>query len=132
MKSVRQFVFFWIVLALLANPAPAKQRRRQQAWGVPVVYSNLDLEPETGDVGGMEVILIPTYYGDWASVVVASGIAYDPVLVPVERNGAQITFTLPNSPPYDGYGTFKGTITRKGLVLRNENLGTQVLARQRC
>jgi hypothetical protein len=99
-------------------------------WGVPTIYSNLGLEPETGDVGGMEVVLIPAYSGDWASVIIAEGVANDPVLVRVDRDGSRISFTLPNAEPYRGYGTFRGTITRAGLELRNELFGKQLLKKQ--
>jgi hypothetical protein len=130
MKHLTLLAISCLILAFLAEPASAKKRRRVSVWGAATVYSNLDLEPETGDVGGIEVILIPAYGGDWASVVVASGIAYDPVLVPVEREGMKIKFTLPSTAPYDGYGTFTGTITRRGLLLKNEGLGQQLLLKQ--
>jgi len=119
-----------LILCLLADPVAAKKRRRAPAWGAATVYSNLGLEPETGDVGGIEVILIPAYAGDWASVVVASGIAYDPVLVPVEREGMRIKFTLPATRPDEQPETFVGTITRRGLLLRDGSNGAQLLPKQ--
>jgi hypothetical protein len=121
----------FVILCLVADPVAAKKRRRvQSAWGAATVYSNLSLEPETGDVGGIEVVLIPAYGGDWASVVEASGIAYDPVLVRVERDGMRIKFTLPATRPDEQPETFVGTITRRGLLLRNENSGAQLLRKQ--
>jgi hypothetical protein len=129
MKHLTLLAISFLILAFLAEPAFAKKRRRVSAWGAATVYSNLGLEPETGDVGGIEVILIPAYGGDWASVVVASGIAYDPVLVPVEREGMKIKFTLPET-SHDRAETFVGTITRRGLLLKNEGFGQQLLLKQ--
>lgn len=131
MKALICVAISCVMCAAMSLPARGQRRHsRSAAWGVPTIYSNLYLEAETGDVGGMEVILITSYRGDWASVVIGSGVAYDPVLVPVKRDGARVEFTLPDAGDYQGYGTFVGRETPTGLVLENHNLGKQVLRKQ--
>ena len=120
-KSVRLLLCFAILL-LFASTSLAQKRRHRHvapaAWGVPEVFSNLDLEVETGDVGGMEVILVPTYSGTWATVVTASGVAEDPVLVRVaDDHYPNIEFTLPPSQPDEEADKFTGKITNAGLTL---------------
>jgi hypothetical protein len=115
---------------LLVQTAFAQKRRARGAWGVPEIYSDLALEPETGDVGGMEVVLLKSYGGDWAVVIIASGIAEDPVLVPVKLDYPKIEFTLPATLPYEGYGRFTGKITRAGMLLWNRGERVGLLKRQ--
>jgi hypothetical protein len=80
----------------------------------------------------MQVVLLNSYSGDWAAVIIASGIAYEPVLVPVKLDYPNIEFTLPDSPPYEGYGKFTGKITRSGMMLWNKGERVGLLSRQRC
>src|SRR5215211_2684892 len=118
-NCARLFLCCALCLLLASTALAQKRRRTPPVWGAPEVFSDLSLELETGDVGGMEVILIPVYGGMWATVVVASGIAYEPILVNVTENGTSIEFTLPETEHYAGYGKFKGKITRSGLTLWN-------------
>ena len=131
MRNLIRFGLCSLLCLLVAQSAFAQKRKRQQAWGVPDIYSNLFLEPETGDVGGMQVVLLSSYGGDWAVVIVASGIAYDPVLVPLKLDYPNVEFTLPSTPPYEGYGKFTGKITHGGLVLWNNGERVGLLKRQR-
>lgn len=98
--------------------------------GVPGIFSDLALEPETGDVGGIEIIIIPAYYNDWATVVIGDSIPENPVPVSVTRNGNKIEFTLPPDRPEASEIKFTGKITRSGLRLHNEGFGVQWLPRQ--
>jgi hypothetical protein len=123
---------------MLATVAPSQKMRHRSAskrshftaWGVPEIFSDLALEPETGDVGGIEVILIPSYYNDWATVVIGDSIPENPVLVPVTRNGNKIEFTLPPDRPGGSENKYTGTITRAGLRLQNKDFGVQLIPRQ--
>ena len=118
MKTIIRYVgAVCLVLSIFAPSALARKRHRRAVWGLPEIFSDLGLEPETGDVGGMEVILVPVDSGEWATVVTASGIAYDPVLIRVTRDRNNIEFTLPER---DGSPSSecKGRITRAGLTLR--------------
>jgi len=82
-------------------------------------------------VGGMEVILVPSYGGLWATVVVASGIAYEPITVRVtDDHYPHIEFTLPDREPYQGYGKFTGKVTRAGLMLSSNGQSYGLLLRQ--
>ncbi|MBI3652728.1 MAG: hypothetical protein HY231_17025 [Acidobacteria bacterium] len=129
-KIGRLVICCFLCLAFVVPGVAQKKRRKAMAWGVPAVYSNLYLLPESGDVGGMEVILIPVYGGTWATVVMASGIAYDPVMIPVKENFPLLEFTLPETRNYAGYGKFTGRITAAGLTLTNKMLGKIVLKQQ--
>jgi len=131
MKALTCVAISCAICLAMSLPAQGQRRRHHQdVRGMPAVYSNMFLEGETGDVGGMEVILFSTYSGDWANVVIASGIDYDPVLVRVKRDGYRIEFTVPDEGDYKGYGTFVGRLTRAGLVLESHSLGKQLLRKQ--
>src|ERR1700748_764903 len=110
MKNYIRCLLCFAVIILLAATSFAQKRRHRHfsaAWGVPEVFSDLYLEAETGDVGGMEVILFPGDGRLWATVMIASGVPYDPVLVRVKDDHyPEIEFTLPEAPPYAGYGKF--------------------------
>jgi len=131
MRALIRFGICCLTLLLLVQDASAQKRRRPANWGVPEIYSNLLLDAETGDVGGMQVVLIKSYNGDWAAVVIADGTAGDPVLVPVKLNHPNVEFTLPEAPPYEGYGKFTGKITRAGMILWNNGQRVGLLRRQR-
>jgi len=131
MRPLFRFSLSCLACLLLVQIAPAQKRPRQRAFNVPEVYSNLWLEDETGDVGGMQVVLLNSYGGNWAAVIIASGIAYDPVLVPVKLDYPNIEFTLPEAPHYEGYGKFTGKITRSGMTLWNKGERVGLLRRQR-
>ena len=121
--SVRFLLCFLIFLSLSPMSLAQKRRHRPppQAWRVAEVFSDLYLEAETGDMGGMEVILFPGYGGMWATVMIASGGLYDPVLVRVnDDHYPNIEFTLPPGESYGDYGKFTGKISRAGLTLWNQ------------
>lgn len=130
MKALFRAAVPFLLCLLLAGVAPAQKKRRpHRAWGVPLIFSNLDLSLETGDVGGIEVILIRGDSNDWVAVMMAAGVPYDPVLAPVQGRGDQIEFTLPPQGSTN-YGKFTGKITRTGLILDNAMRGHEFLMRQ--
>jgi hypothetical protein len=134
MRPLIRFTICCLVCLLIVQTAFAQKKRRprpEAAWGVPEIYSNLSLELETGDIGGMQVVLLHSYSGDWATVIIASGVPDDPVLVPVKTDYPNIEFTLPSTPPYEDYGKFTGKITRAGLLLWNRGERVRLLRRQR-
>jgi hypothetical protein len=133
MRPLIRFTLCCLLCFLIVQTALAQKQRRKSeaAWGVPEIYSNLSLELETGDVGGMQVVLLHSYNGDWAAVIIASGVPDDPVLVPVKTDYPNIEFTLPSAPPYEGWGKFTGKITRAGMLLWNRGERVGLLRRQR-
>ena len=130
MRTLFRFSLCCLACILISQVSLGQQRRARPAWGVPEIYSNLLLEPETGDVGGMEVVIIKSYGGDWAAVVIADGTAGDPVLVPLKLDHPNIEFTLPEAPPYEGWGKFTGKITSQGIVLWNKGQRVGLLRKQ--
>jgi hypothetical protein len=117
------------ICSALGPVSLAQKKHRPRIWALPQVFSNLILDPETGDVGGIEVILIKSYSQDWVAVMMASGVAEDPVLVPVVENGATIEFTLPPQ-RNSNYGKFRGVISRAGLTLYSDGKRLDFLRRQ--
>lgn len=81
---------------------------------VPGIYSGLTYHQESGDLLGMEVMLVPSREG-WSAVVqVAQGASVTPVVVKAEVQGEKVRFLLPpNESGYDG--EFIGHITKEGL-----------------
>ena len=130
MRTLFRLSLCCLVCILISQASVGQKRRPSPTWGVPETYSNLLLELETGDVGGMEVVLIKSYGGDWAAVVIADGTAGDPVLIPVKLDHSNIEFTLPEAPPYEGWGKFTGKITRQGMVLWNKGQRVGLLRKQ--
>ena len=136
MKIGIRFLLCFALLLSLASTSLAQKKRRHRhvlsaAWGLPEIFSDMFLEAETGDVGGMEVILLPGYGGLWATVMIASGAPYDPVLVRVnDSHYPNIEFTLPPGEPYGDYGKFTGKISRAGLTLWNNGQRYGLLHRQ--
>ena len=129
-KSLYVFLGLLLCLTLASTASAKKQRKRPPVWGVPTIYSDLYVEGETGDVGGLEVIVIPADHGLWAAVVIGSGIAFDPVLVPVYGIYPNIEFTIPSVEHYENYGKVTGKISSNGLTLWNKNFGRLYLRKQ--
>src|SRR5262245_47295552 len=101
MKLARRSLAALCLISVFLTPSAFGSKRRRHhspAWGVPEIFSSLFLEGETGDVGGMEVIIVPADR-DWVVVVTASGIAYDPVLVELGGDQSTVEFTLPDTGP---------------------------------
>ena len=121
-----------VVVALAASAVAQKPRRSAAAaWGVPQVFSSLSYGSESGDVGGMEVVLFPGDGHHWAVVMAAEGVPDTPQLVKAEVKGADVEFTLTGEGSYAG--KFKGKISNAGLTLwwpSGESMG--LLKRQRC
>jgi hypothetical protein len=131
MKRISSMLAIGCILCATVVPtASARKRHRPATWGVPEIFSNLVLDEPTGDVGGIEVVLMPAYNGWWATVVTASGVADDPVLVPVTRNGNQIEFTLPGTGPGNAPSKITGKISAAGLMLWSGQESIGLLFRQ--
>lgn len=106
------------LLVFAASASAQKTRRPSAAWGVPQIFSNLTYGTQSGDVGGMEVILVPGDAVDWAVVMIAEGVPGDPVLVKATVNGSNLEFTLPDGGGSGGRGgKYKGRISPAGLTL---------------
>ena len=129
MKAAVRIVMCCAAVLLFSSAAAAQ--KGGAAWGLPQVFSSLSYGMESGDVGGMEVILIPGDGVFWAAVTIAEGVPRDPVLVKADVKGSDVSFTLAGEGAYAG--KFKGKISAAGLRLwwpSGEQLG--LLKRQRC
>ena len=118
MKRTVQIVLGCATILILCTTVMAQKRRQSSAWGVPEVFSSLSYGVESGDIGGIEVILLPGNSENhaWGVVVIAEGTPGTPQLVEVQVKGARIEFTLTGQEgAYNG--KFKGTISPAGLTL---------------
>lgn len=84
------------------------------AGAVPGIYSSLTYHRESGDLIGMEVMLVPSREG-WSAVVqIAQGASVTPVVVSADVQGEKISFSLPENE--SGYeGKFVGHLTKEGI-----------------
>ena len=131
MKTTRLRLFRGLLICFaFVSVTAAHHRRYPPTWGLPRVFSNLRLDAGTGDVGGIEVILFKGDSHDWAAVIMASGVAEDPALVPVVEQGYSIEFSMPPQ-RYTDYEKFTGTISRRGLSLFNDKRGRELLRKGR-
>ena len=76
-------------------------------------FSSLHYSEESGDLGGMEISIIPAdVAGEWqffAVFQVAFGVPEEPILVPAKITGSQVEFGFP------GGGGFTGEVMEVGL-----------------
>jgi hypothetical protein len=118
LKRTVQIVLGCATILILCSTVMAQKRRQSSAWGVPEVFSSLSYGVESGDIGGIEVILLPGNSENhaWGVIVIAEGTPGTPQLVEVQVKGARIEFTLTGQE--GAYtGKFKGTISPAGLTL---------------
>jgi hypothetical protein len=91
-----------------ADPAPAKSPSK-----ITGTYSTLKSVGGEDDMIGIEVILVRSREGFRAFVQTADGVPGTPVLVPVNVDGATLSFPIPSAT--GELVEFKGKATRQGL-----------------
>lgn len=104
--------FCLVLLCFLSTLAFADQPQAKRITGI---YSNLSYNNESGDLSGMEIIILPSRHGPdggySAFVQISEGGAPSTAIVPLKVTGANIDFTLPADSEYPGehlVGNFKG------------------------
>ncbi len=126
-----------LVISVFAAQASAQGRRAlAPAPDVEGVFSSLAVLPESGDLGGLKVIILSgqaegdTQY--YAVVQFAEGLPEEPVMVKAKVSGANVSFAT-------GAGgdaiRFSGTATTAGLRLKWTGAGgteSTFLKRQSC
>jgi hypothetical protein len=104
------------VLLLLATLAPSTQKQAR----VTGFFSDMQYIPEAGDVVGAEVWIV--YGGDhyYATIQLAEGVPFPPVVVPVDVSGSTVKFAVPdqgvNADGIPAPLNFEGIVTPTGLV----------------
>jgi len=100
------------LFCLLALPALAAEPQAKRITGI---YSNLTYNQESGDLLGMELLVVPSRQNQEAAysvfVQISEGGAPFTAVVPLKVTGTNIEFTLPPGSTYPGerfVGTFKG------------------------
>lgn len=95
--------------------AAIQNTTRPKATGI---FSTLEYHRESGDVTGIEIFVVNSKRGYTASVQISEGEPDAPVLVPVQVNGASLSFELTRSgKPLK----FTGTVRSDGLFGRFDN-----------
>lgn len=98
------------------------------------IFSNLTYHRESGDLTGMEVMIVPSR-DDGATafkavVQIAEGGEPCVAVVPVRYLGTALEFLLPGDSPC-GEGRFAGRLTQAGLELQDASRGRVLLRRKR-
>jgi len=112
-----------VLIAFTANASAQQSHLR-----VTGIYSDLHLS--SGDLLGIELLIIPAKSGYQAFVQIAEGDVPYAAVVPVIVEGAGFDFTLPVGSMYSGQH-FEGSFTPWGLVLKWGHGQTEVLRRRR-
>lgn len=132
--NIRTMLLFTLCLTL-APVVLAQKRRGQPAVKVSGVYDNVTVGKGSGDLEGMQVILVEGAGQYYAIVQIASGGAElpAPVLVKANVKGTNIDFTVTEP---DGQGSqpkkFTGSVTNAGLKLKNSDGESSFLKRKNC
>ena len=106
--------YILLLLLLVISFSLAFSQKQEQITGI---YTNLEYVKESGDVVGMEVIIVYSTDGTkgqhYALFQEAQGQPSSPVLTQVTVNKDEIEFTIPDK---QTNRTFKGKISKKELV----------------
>lgn len=124
-----------LAISVFAAQAPA-QGRRAPAADVEGVFSSFAVLPESGDLGGLKVIILSgqaegdTQY--YAVVQFAEGLPEEPLMVKAKVAGTNVSFTTGEG---ENAIRFSGTVTAPGLRLKWTGAGgteSGFLKRQSC
>jgi len=114
MKHLKALIAFTILLSCIA-PVTVEAASIK----VTGVYSDMHLEKKSGDVLGIEIVIVYSTKGYMVTFQSSEGVPSVPITVSARISGNDIEFTLP---PSEGYsGVFKGKIGRNELRGQFEN-----------
>ena len=136
MRAAIHTLIVCLVCSLGAPAAPAQRRRNNRQPVAPDgLYSSMQASAESGDVGGMEVMIITDYSAEptayYAVVQTAQGVPGTPVLVRARVRGENIEFTLP-AEGGDQPVRYSGMVTAAGLRLKDSYGESRILRRMNC
>lgn len=104
-------------IAAASAALPAQQRNAALLYGT---FSNLHyIDEGAGDLLGYELTIVPQYRRPYAVFQCAEGVPIDPVLVPLQVNGSNLSFEVTKTGMCDG--KYTGRITTSGLNLHVAN-----------
>lgn len=95
-------------------------------------YSSLNINEESGDLGGTEISILYGAHAHYAVVQCSEGEPGIPVVVKVKVNGSKVSFTVPKN---SGSGcpevAYEGTVSAAGLTGQFSGFGlTELLKRK--
>jgi hypothetical protein len=123
-----KFIKF-ILIALLIFPSPLLASDQIKRTGI---FSSFEFHDETSDINGLEVFIVYSRDGYFASIQGAEGVPGKPVVIPVQISGNTLSFTIPESDGYIGYwGEFTGMIKKDGLYLKVKGISQQLFLPRR-
>lgn len=76
-------------------------------------FSSLRYNPESGDLGGVEIRIVYTKLGYQAAIQFSEGAPTELIVVKASFSGTSISFEIPETNDYAG--SFSGTIDNKSL-----------------
>ena len=106
----------FVVLLGVAGAIHGQSTPRQRHAITFGTFSNLRYIPESGDVLGIEITIVPQYKTAYAIFQCGEGAPTDPVFVPVELKRNHFRFVI-RSQDRSCDGIFIGTITQRGMNL---------------
>jgi hypothetical protein len=105
------------VLLLTSLVAAQSVQRKGVAFGS---FSSLRYLGETGDVVGMELLVMPNMSSSYVVLQCAEGAPSEPVLVPAKVSGTKIEFTVKQLGG-DCNGEYRGDANTKGMILKRSS-----------
>lgn len=114
MNSAKSLWFFFVSLWAVLAPCLHLSAQNLILRGI---YSNLAFSPESGDLNGFEITVLPQANGTQIVFQCSQGAPSSPVLVAVQENGRTISFAV-NQEDSACNGSYTGEITSGGLLLR--------------
>jgi hypothetical protein len=111
----------FIVFSLLPSTYAQTRNNIPQRGGIVFgSFSSFHSIPESGDVVGREVLVLPNKNSAYVVFQCAEGGVGEPVLAPAEVSGTNVSFKITQK---DGFcnGTYVGSSTAKGMILRKSS-----------
>jgi hypothetical protein len=113
--STLLFALTLLAPAILTSPSSVEAQKASRITGT---YTNMHYVAEAGDVIGYEIKIVFTGDRFQAALQIAEGVPGELVVVDVQSDNANITFSIPDR--YSYAGQFRGTI--ENGVLKGEFL----------
>lgn len=113
-RKIRRLALLFVLGFVLLPITIYAANNRSIQTKVTGVYTNMFMNPTTGDLAGVEVSLVQTQKGYHVVFQAAEGEPSVPVVAPAIVSGTAIEFTVPRGAFYEG--KFSGRITPKAMI----------------
>lgn len=113
MYSLRKKILFLSLLICLSFVFGSRGENNGDYCQITGIYSDVEFFPESGDVAGIEIIIVSTNKGYYVIFQSAEGEFRVPFVVECNVIENKVEFTLPNNQGYSG--KFQGEISQTAL-----------------